>query len=912
MSESPGTMTDDSQAPQDWHVLSLPEILGNLGASEKGLDEGEAAARLERFGPNELPRKPPPGWGRIFLRQFRNPLIYILGVAALLSLATGRLGDAAFIAGVLCLNACIGAVQEWRAERSAAALQKLLRVRASVERDGEVREIDASRVVPGDILWLESGNRVPADVRLLDAHGLEIDESLLTGESLPVAKDPRATLEAATPVADRRNMAFAGSMIVRGRARGLTVGTATGTAVGQLALDVMGAKPSKPPLIVRMEHFTRAIGFAVVVAAIFLALLGIFVRGQEVTETVLFAIALVVAAIPEGLPVAMTIALAIAMTRMARRGVIVRRLSAVEGLGSCTLIATDKTGTLTANELTVREIRLPDGSVFEVGGEGFVPEGAVQRTCGPTGKPPAEALAAWGQVAALCNEADLHRRDGSWGWHGDPVDVAFLAAAHKLGLQRASQLETHPQENQIAFEPERQFAATYHRHGGDGAMVAVKGAPERVLGMCALSEEDRRKHILTAEQMAARGYRVLALARTELTAPVAPEDIPPEPRALTLLGFAGMIDPLRTGAREAVSQCLRSGVHVCMVTGDHRVTALAIARELGLGTDEAEVMTGSELEMASAEELKKAVRHVRVFARVAPHQKLRIVEAARSAGHFVAVTGDGVNDAPALSHAHIGVAMGRAGTDVAREAAELVISDDNFSTLVAGIRQGRIAYDNIRNVIYLLISTGAAEIVLVGLAVLLGTPLPLLPVQLLWLNLVTQGIQDVALAFEPGDPDILERPPRPPHQPIFNRLMIERTIVSAIVIGGIGFAVFRHILPADHTPAELAAAQNTLLLLMVLFENIHIGNCRSETRSALSRSPLRSPVLLLGVIGAFLAHLGAMYWAPMQRLLGVGPVVMQQWFWLIGLALSIFIAMELHKLSWWWRFGRDRKAERTS
>ncbi len=894
-------MADHVPAPPvPWHALPMPPLLEQLGATDRGLTAAEAAARLARHGPNTLPSRPPPSPAQITLRQFQSPLIYILLIAAVVSAITGDLKDAGFIAAVLVLNALIGTYQEWKAERSTLALQKLLRIRAAVQRDGEVQVVPAEDVVPADVVWLESGNRVPADLRLLTAHGLETDESLLTGESLPVTKDPGWTGPEDAPVGDRASMAFAGSIVTRGRAKGVVVATGADTHVGQLAVDVVSAAGGKPPLLQRMERFTNVIAVATLALASLIGLLGATVGQYTVSEMFLFAVALAVSAIPEGLPVAMTVALAIATTRMARRGVIVRRLTAVEGLGSCTLIATDKTGTLTVNEMTVRRVRLADGTSFTVTGEGFAPQGEVLGDDGPVepGGPP--GLAELTRAAVLCNEGDLHPNGEAWEARGDAVDVALLSLGQKLGWRRAALLDRHPPVDQIPFESEHQYAATFNRVD-DRVRAFVKGAPERVLAMCRPSA-DAARHEAAALELAEGGYRVLALAAGD-----APEvdgaHAPPEPADLTFLGFVGMIDPLRGGVRQAIESCRAAGVGVCMVTGDHRATALAIARDLDLARDERQVMTGPELERVAPEALADTLDRVRVFARVAPRQKLEIVEAARRAGHFVAVTGDGVNDAPALRAANIGVAMGRAGTDVAREAADLVISDDNFATIVAGVEEGRVAFDNIRKVIYLLISTGAAELVLMALAVATGSPLPLLPVQILWLNLVTNGIQDVALAFEPNEGDVLARRPRPPRERIFNRLMIERTIVAALVMGLVGFFAFRWLLPADATEAEIAGARNALLLLMVLFENVHIGNCRSETKSALRLSPLRSPILLAGAATAFLLHLGAMYLPLGQSLLGTAPVAPRDWLVLLLLALTIFPAMELHKWTWRRRFA---------
>jgi P-type Ca2+ transporter type 2C len=885
------------QMTRNWHAENGPSVVKGLNASELGLSNSEVSRRQQQFGLNVLPEKGPTPLWTIVLRQFISPLIYILVAAAVVSAAIGDIKDASFIGVVLLLNTIIGAYQEWRAEQSSHALKKLLSVHAHVERDGEVREVNADDVVPGDILWLESGNRVPADIRLLSSQGLEVDESLLTGESLAVPKDYSWIGDNASVLADQQNMAFAGSMVARGRAKGIVVATGTATNVGQLALDVMGGGGGKPPLLERMERFTNYIALGTLIASAGIGLLGSLLWGYTLVEAFFFVVALAVAAIPEGLPVAITVALAVATTRMAKRNVIVRNLTAVEGLGSCTLIATDKTGTLTCNELTVREICLANGDVFPVTGEGFVPTGDVLFSGRPLGKSIHADLDALVQAVVLCNEADLHPRNGDWVWHGDAVDIAALNVGIKLGIQRDRTLESFPQVNKIPFESEHQFAASYHRVA-DRMEVFVKGAPERILEMCKgkqLSTASRAKLEQLALDMASRGFRVIAVASGEVMDGLTSKDVPPQPQELKPLGFLGMIDPLRPGAREAVAACQRAGVLVSMVTGDHRVTALAIARELGLAQRDDQVVTASELEGKSVEQLGAMVNDVRVFARVTPRQKLQIVEAARKAGHYVAVTGDGVNDAPALRAANIGVAMGKAGTDVAREAADLVISDDNFSSIVGGIEEGRIAYDNIRKVIYLLISMGAAELLMVLLAVISGLPVPLLPVQLLWLNLVTNGIQGVAIVFEPGEGDSLRRKPRPPGEPIFNRLMVERLLVAVLVVGGGGFLVYDLCLRYGFAVED---ARNVLLLSMVLFENFHVGNCRSESRSAFALSPLRSPVLFFGTLGAFLMHVAAMYVPFLQGMLATKPV--DVWLWCVAIGASVLIvpAIELHK--WWW------------
>lgn len=896
---------------QAWHTADLPDVMLALNTTEGGLSENEALERLQKWGPNKLPQQNPPLFVWIFLRQFRNPLIYILLFAAVVSMVIGDLKDASFIVIVLAINAAIGSYQEWHAEQSSNALKKLLQIRAFVIRNSEVREINAEEVVPGDVVWLESGNRVPADIRLLKGKGLEINESLLTGESLSVLKDPSWTGDESVVLADRRNMAFAGSIVTSGRAKGLVVATGMATSVGQLALDVLGSVGGKPPLVIRMEKFTHVIAAMVLVAVTVIGTTGVVSGRYSLNEMFLFAVALAVSAIPEGLPVAMTVALAVATTRMARRGVIVRHLTAVEGLGSCTLIATDKTGTVTCNELTVLEIRLATGEVFKVTGEGFVPKGQILLNDCPIEQDKFPGLISLARAGVLCNEADLSYRDGAWVSRGDAVDIALLTMGRKLGFIRNDVVIDFPQVNQIPFEPEHRFAATFHQNQTE-TFVCVKGGPEQVLSMCdGLGDvESRQAFNDAAIRMAEQGYRVIALAEGIIPNGISSSDTPSAPSHLRFIGFVGMIDPLRLGVREAIQNCHEAGIAVLMITGDHQVTALAIARNLGLAQHENQVVTGSELLDKSPEHLAEIVQRIRVFARVVPRQKLEIVNAARRLGHFVAVTGDGVNDAPALRAANIGVAMGKSGTDVAREASELVISDDNFSTIVAGIEEGRIAYDNIRKVIFLLASSGAAEVVLMGLAIFTNMPyLPLLPVQLLWLNLVTNGIQDVALAFEPNEGDVLKRKPRSPRERIFDQLMIERTVITALVMGVISYFAFLWLLPCEPNESEVIATRNSLLLLLVLFENVHVWNCRSETKSAFSLSPLRSPVLFIGVIAAFLVHVAAMYLPLGQSVLGTAPVDLSRWLLMFALAIIILPVIEFHKWTWAMRHSESSKGQ---
>lgn len=875
------------------HSVDVATALAGLDTGPDGLTQAEAEARLARFGPNELPHAKVAGPLLVFLCQFKSPLIYVLLAAALVSLVLGDWEDSAFIGVVLVINAIIGAIQEYNAQKSAAALNQLTVSRALVVRDGEEFEINAARMVPGDIVLLETGVRVPADLRLINANMLEIDESLLTGESHAVTKNPERQLAAEASLADRVNMAFAGTLVSRGRGRGLCVATGLRTQLGAIADAVLGGDGTKPPLILRMEAFSRKLAMAVAVACVLIAGVGL-VRGATWQEVFLLAVALAVSAIPEGLPVALTVALAVAVRRMSKRRVIVRELAAVEALGSCTFIASDKTGTLTMNQLTVERIALPSRPDIVVTGEGMVPVGEVRATT----EADAATARRLARAACLCNEGALLLKDGAWTHHGDAVDVSLLVLAHKLAMTRATLEAEFAPISALPFESEHQYAAALNRHRA-GALVSVKGALEKLLPMCATMagpEGDVALDVAAvtaqAHALADQGYRVMAVAGGELAQ--GPQELGREYlRGLTLLGLVGTIDPLRPDAKDAIAACAGAGVSVAMVTGDHPVTALAIARQLGLARTATDVVTGPQLATASAEDRARLVRSARVFARVEPRQKLEIVGLLQQQGHFVAVTGDGANDAPALRAANVGVAMGKAGTDVARETADLVLTDDAFSSIVAGIEEGRIAYANVRKVVYMQVSTGAAEILLFIVATALGMPAPLMAVQLLWLNLVTNGIQDVTLAFEPGEGDELSRKPRPTREPVFNRAMVERVLISGAYMGGVCFAVYWWLLESG---VALESARNVVLLLMVLMQNVQVGNCRSETRSGFTLNPLRNPLLLAGTATATLLHVAASYTPGLREVLGVQPLSARDWLIWLSLAVSLFLVMELHKL----------------
>ncbi len=885
--------------PIPWHATPEETVLIKLQADLRGLSPAQVEERQHEFGRNILPEHKPPPLFEIILHQFKSPLIYILLVAGAIALATGDIKDAVFILAVIVLNAGIGTVQEYRAEQSAHALQKMLKVQARVRREGRQLDVDAEDLVPGDVVLLESGDRVPADLRLVQVNNLAIDESFLTGESIAAIKK-LDLLPRDVPVSDRRNMAYAGSTVVSGRGVGLVIATGRYTEVGKIARTVAEEVGAKPPLVLRMEKFAHQISLVVLG---FAGLLGViaFVRGMPFYEVLFLMIAMAVSAIPEGLPVAMTVALSLATARMARRHVIVRKLAAVESLGSCTVIASDKTGTLTVNQQTIRAVIFPDGVHVAISGQGYNNQGeATLADGGKLGVELAERLKALARDAILCNEAALEHVDGVWHHSGDAMDVALLALGYKLGLQPTEVRAQHPVLGAIPFESEKRYAATLNQTNGAGRII-VKGAVETVLPFCTTMQTakgtislDKEAVHRQATALAEEGYRVLALAAGILPGE-GPTTLDEEHlRELTLQGLLGFIDPVRPEVPEAVDIAQRAGIKVVMITGDHPDTAFAIARELGIAETKAQVVTGrdlAEIGDVHVPQFYEQVRRSSVFARVSPEQKLHIVDAMMGLGEFVAVTGDGVNDAPALRKANIGVAMG-SGTDVAKDTASLIVTDDNFASIVAGVEEGRHAYANVRKVTLLLISTGLAELVLIGMSIFAGLPVPLLAVQILWLNLVTNGIQDVALAFEAGEKGVMKVPPRPPSEGIFNRKMIEQVLLSGLTMALICFVAWTLMMRAGW---EEAMARSSLLTLLVLIQFYHVLNCRSETNSALGVPVRNNPVLMVGMAVALGLHILATELPFLQSLLRTQPLSWQMWLLFAVPGLAILLVMEIYK-----------------
>ncbi|WP_245942448.1 cation-translocating P-type ATPase [Candidatus Colwellia aromaticivorans] len=884
-----------------------------MNSYPKNLTDQQAKKALARFGLNVLPEATTPGMLLIFLRQFKGPFIYVLFAAAILSFFLGQKINAAFILAVLVINAIIGTVQEFSAEKAAGALKKMVPSFANVIRNNKLIKIDSQSVVPGDLVQLSSGDKIPADMVLHTSNGLKIDESMLTGESMAVDK----VIIKATNVIDIRDekqsevnkqqTCFAGTVVLNGRGSGYVIATGTDTEIGKISQDIE-SEQTKPPLLLRIEAFTLRItyGILVLISLIFIITL---MRGDELGSVFLLGVALAVSAIPEGLPAAITVALAIGMRRMAKVRVIIRNLLAVEALGSCTYIASDKTGTLTVNEMTIQHIILVDGSAFKVTGDGLDLHGEVVslveqtdmslRENGPQteeniSQQSSEALTLLINAGLLANESYLEKTANGWCAQGDMVDAAFLVLASKFNIDYQNARVRYKELAQIPYESENAYCASVNQFQGR-QILFVKGSVETLVDMCDFSgnEHDKKRLEQQVDQLASNGYRVLGLAYKVLE--TVPNKLESALIDLTFIGMVGMIDPLRHDVVSAVAACKTAKIKVAMITGDHPKTALALAEQSGIATAGMPAVTGEQLELAFTQgktAFSTCVHSTQVFARISPHQKRQIIEQIMFDGDFVAVTGDGVNDAPALNQAHVGIAMGLRGTDVARENADIILTDDHFSSIVDGITQGRIVYNNIRKVIFLLISTGAAEILLVMFSLIFGTPLPLFPLQLLWLNLVTNGIQDVALAFEPAEGNELKQAARQPNEPIFNRLMIERIIVNAFVMGSLAFVLFKWQIDSGVAEQE---ARNITLLLMVLFENVHVLNSRSEKLSIFKQYFFGNKFLLFGMLAAQGIHIGAMYTPGIRELLQLAPVSLSQWSSLLGIALFLIVVDELHK-----------------
>ncbi len=888
----------DQNERQAWHALEQDEVLERVDGSPEGLDDEQARQRRERVGPNSLEAEEGVRPWRLLVRQVHNPLIYLLLGAAGVSLVAGKSVDAGVILGVVVLNTILGFVQEWRAEGALAALRQMAAPHARVLRDGQTQQIEAADVVPGDVLVLETGDRVAADARLLRSDDLRIDESALTGESEPVGKEP-GRLDEDTPMGDRRNMVWMSTSVTAGRGRAMVVETGMRTEMGQIAGEVRATGREKTPLQKRMQKLGILLGVLGIVLASIVFGLGLL-RGYDTVEMLLFSVAVAVSAIPEGLPAVITVTLALGVRRMADRHAIIRRLSAVETLGSTTVICSDKTGTITENQMTVRRI-WAGGQVFEVTGEGYQPEGEIRREEGQELDEPPEALNRLLRIGALCNNARVRQQEDRWQAEGNPSEGALLVAARKGGLDADELRERVERVAEVPFSSDRKYMATLHPpQEGQGRIALVKGAPDRLIefsshvlieGERQEFDDERREQIRQLnERFAGEALRVMAGGYREFPADKQDLEEADVEAGLTLVGLWGMIDPPRQQSKDAVAAAKEAGIRPVLITGDYAATALAIARQVGIAED-GEALTAGDVERMDKAELAEATLRSGVFARVSPAHKLKIMEALKDQGQVVAMTGDGVNDAPALKGADIGVAMGESGTEVAKEAADMVLTDDNFATIVHAVEEGRTIYGNLRNVIFFLLSQNAGEILTLSAALVLGLDLPLTAVMILWVNLVTAGACTVPLGVEPQHWDVLREPPRSVKEQIVNKVILRRMALLTPLMAIGTLVLFWH----TRRTGDLRQAQTVAFSTMVAFEWFQGLNARSLRLSVFSIGLLSNKWFVLGVGLAILLQLGAVHTPAGHFLLNTVPLTLGQWGWIVLVSSSIWIADEILK-----------------
>jgi magnesium-transporting ATPase (P-type) len=872
----------------DWHALTPEEaVRASQTDPRDGLTAQEVEQRLAEFGPNEVPGAPGrSAWARLGA-QFTNPLIVVLlassGVTALLSYYI----DAAVILGVVLINAAIGFLQEGRAEDALAAVRQMLPVRATVVRAGERHDVPAAALVPGDIVLLASGDRVPADLRLLSVRNLNVDEAALTGESVPVLKDHAALREEAA-MADRDCMAHSGTVVVRGTGRGVTVATGERTQLGRIGSLVRTTGSLSTPLTRRLDRFARQITAVILVigALAFLATVGL--DRLPAGEAFLAVVGLAVAAVPEGLPAVITIILAIASRSMAAHRAIVRRLPAVETLGSVSVICSDKTGTLTRNEITAVALMTTEAD-FEVTGVGYSPEGGIRDADGrPVEAAEDPQIMRLVESAALCNDASLLHKQ-SWVISGDPTEGALATLAVKAGLDLSEVRAENPRRDEIPFESENRYMATlHHDHRGD-AFVIVKGAPERVWHMC--SHEDEQ-WLDRAEAAARNGQRVLAVARAPAPGSVTALNTRDLPDGFRILGLIGMIDPPRQKTVGAIADCQRAGIDIKMITGDHLSTAEAVARSIGLRVGRGG-LEGHHMARLDDDDVRRTLADTDVIARASPEDKIRLVRLLQSTGAFVAMTGDGANDAPALKAADIGVAMGGRGTDAARDASEIVLTDDDFSTIRDAVQEGRVVYDNVKKSLQFLLPTSGGEALLILTALLAGTTLPVTVTQILWVNMVTAVTLALALAFEPAEPEVMWQPPRPSEESLMTRPLVIRIAFVSVLMVLAALVAFQWELSRG---SSLEDARTAAVTVLVFCELVYLFNVRHFTRSAFNAETLtgnRVAILVAAVL--IVLQLAFIYFPPMQALFHSAPLSAASWVVILCLALAVFLAVEAEK-----------------
>ncbi|MDD4251470.1 MAG: HAD-IC family P-type ATPase [Candidatus ainarchaeum sp.] len=872
-----------------YHSFDIEKTFSLTNSSLEGLPAEEAERRLSVSGKNELPQKRKKSIIKIILRELINPIIILLLFATAFSILVGDWLDASVILLLIMIDIVMGTVQEKRAERIANSLMNMIKTDVKVLRDGEKFLIDAKNLVVGDIVFLESGDKVSADMRIITCSNLKVDESILTGESLEAEKNTEI-YEEQKALAERKNMLFAGSSVMTGRAMAVVVEIGIHTQIGNIADKLNKVKDEQSPLAVRIKKFSKQITFGIAFVAVVIFIL-LILQGEEVNTILLFVVALAVSAIPEGLPLAVTIALSVASNKMVKKNVVVKNLNAVESLGSCTVIASDKTGTLTLNEQTAKLIVLPNNDIFEVSGSGYNDEGEII----PKKNTSIELANEIIFNGLINNEAKLYKRNQKFRSLGDSIDIAFLALAMKAKIlkNKTDTIFTLP------YESEKKYSAVFYKQKRK-TICTVKGSIEKILSFCktmkvgeSIEKVNVAKINKQHEKYASKGYRLIAIASGEYSGKPSEEGI----SNLTFLGFVCFIDPVRLESKPAVENCHNAGIKVLMITGDHPLTAFAIAKEIGIANETEQITTGAEVEKYFAlgqKQFDLFIKTKTVFSRVTPTDKLNIVNSLKHSGEFVAVTGDGVNDAPAIKTAHIGIAMG-SGTDVSKETADMIITDDNFNSIVQGISEGRTAFSNIRKVTYLLLSEGIAEILFFLISVLCGLPIPLIAIQILYLNIITNGLQDFALAFERAENGIMQESPRSTKESLFSKSLLIESLISGLVIGLLVLGVWIYLI--KFTTVDLYYARSVVMALMVFLQNFHTFNCRSETKSIFKIDFWSNKLIFFSVASAVIFQIMLMEIPFLANLLQLTSVAVPDLLIMLSLSILIMIVMELYKLT---------------
>jgi Ca2+-transporting ATPase len=894
----------DTQSDNQWHSLSVEAVSKNLQSDfERGLSTGEIETRRQKYGPNMMTGKKGIGSIKRFLLQFHQALVYVLIASGAVSLFLGEWVDASVIFGVVILNSIIGAIQEGRAEKAIESLKKMIVTEATVIRQGRTDRIPSVELVPGDIVFLQSGDKVPADMRLFKIRNLQIDESSLTGESVPVEKSIESLADD-TGLADRTNLSYAGSLVTSGQGHGVVVEIGNRTETGRISQMITESVELSTPLTRKIEHFSHILLYAILGLAVLTFIVGVL-RGGHASEMFMAAVALAVGAIPEGLPAVVTITLAIGVRKMAHRRAIIRKLPAVETLGSTTIICTDKTGTLTENQMTIRKI-LIGSRMIDVTGSGYAPQGELVdqgQKITPAELPTLnECLTA----GILCNDAHLIRNEDRWSIQGDPTEGSLITAARKAGLDDEALHKRYPRIDVLPFESQYQYMATLHKDAQDSKhYIYMKGAVEKVLDRCsgAMDEQGNvkpldRNHLHTiVEQLTSEGLRVLAFARGEVALDVKKLHHESLPKNMVFLGLQAMIDPPRAEVIDAVKNCRSAGIRVKMITGDHIGTASAIGRMIGLGqAGSLNAITGHDLEKLSDEALIDVADRTDIFARVAPEQKLRLVKALQTRGHIVAMTGDGVNDAPALKRADIGVAMGITGTDVSKEAADMLLTDDNFATIEAAVEEGRGVFDNLTKFIAYILPTNGGQGLIILAAILAGLTLPVLPVQILWINMTVAVFLGLALAFEPKEEGLMGRPPHPPESPILTWTLISQIItVCAVMLAGALFLFLWHLRTGPADTLRIAEARTIAVNVLIVIQVLYLFQCRSMTRSIFQIGFLSNPSVLIGSALMMTAQLLWTYLPFMNRIFHSAPISWHAWFQIICVGIAGFLLIGMEK-----------------